>query len=342
MSVITSIKPGFRPLYVNTKGHLLAARSNKLLISKDHGVTFHDVAKYQKDPIEKIAGFCRILSRIFRVGLYAALPLQDGGILAIVRKRILLCKPKTSSLIPVFRISRGSRPLNVCQIPTGEIFFGEYFSNHERQDVNIFGSDDGGKTWSAIYTFPAGSIRHIHSIIYDEYRKGCWVLTGDLDAECKILFTDDGFNTLRTIISGNQRARAVSAIPVQNGLIIPTDTPLEINAIQLFDPVNRKFEEICKLPGSAFFTGQAGDYLLISTVVEPSPVNPTIYASIFISKNSGRTWSELYRRRKDRWPSKLFQYGALALPAGKNPDQVIYAFGQALVKIDGHMLTWKL
>jgi hypothetical protein len=342
MPINSFVKPGVRPLYVDTRGYLWAGRANELLVSKDHGMTFQVVARYQKDVIDRIAGLCRISFRLFRAGLHAVLPLRDGGILGITRKRILRCEPGTSKLIPAFRITRGTRPLSVCQIPTGEIFFGEYFSNSNREAVHIFGSQDGGKTWSVIYTFPPGSIRHVHSIIYDEYRIGCWIFTGDSDEECRILFTDDSFNTLETIISGNQRARTVSAIPIQRGLIIPTDTPFESNVIQLFDPERLSFEEICKLPGSAFFTGQAGDYLLVSTVVEPSQVNPVTHAALFVSSDDGRTWSELYRHKKDRLPGKLFQYGALALPAGKSPDAIIYAYGQALEKIDGHMLRWKL
>jgi hypothetical protein len=342
MPMNSSIKPGIKPLYVDRSGHLWATAENKLLISKDHAATFQVIAIYQKDAIDKIAGLCRILSRLFRVGLNAVLPLREGSILGIARKRILRCNPGESKLIPAFRIPRGSRPLNVCQIPSGEIYFGEYFCNSKRETVHIYGSEDEGKTWNIIYTFPPGSIRHIHSIFYDGYRKGCWVLTGDLDDECRLLFTDDRFNTLETIISGSQRARAVSAIPIQNGLIIPTDTPSETNVIQLFDPEKRTFEEIYKLPGSAFFTSQAGNYLLVSTVVEPSHVNTGSYAAIFVSRNGGRAWSELYRQKKDRWPMKLFQYGALVLPAGKNPDAAIYAYGQALEKVDGHMLKWKL
>jgi hypothetical protein len=339
---ISFIKSGFRPLYVDTNGYLWAGKANKLLVSKDHGYTFQVIARYQKDPIDKIACSSRTLSRLSRFGLSAVLPLNNGGILSVARKKILLCEAGSSQMIPVFRITRGSRPLSVCQIPTGEIFFGEYFSNSKREEVHIFGSNDGGKTWTVVYTFPPGSIRHIHSIIFDQFRKGCWVLTGDSDDECKMLFTKDGFHTLETIVAGNQRARAVSAIPLPKGLIVPTDTPLEKNVIQLFDPEKRQFETIYELPSSAFFTGQAGDYLLVSTAVEPSHVNSNSYASLFVSSNNGRSWVELYRQKKDGLPMKLFQHGALVLPAGKNPNAVVYAYGQALKKIDGRMLSWRL
>lgn len=342
MPINYSVKSGLRPLYVDLNGHLWVGEANKLLISKDHGNTFQAVASYQKNTIDRIADFHRIFCRLFRGGLNAVFPLRDGGILGIGRKRVFRCEPGNSKLIPVFRITRGTRPLNICETPSGEIFFGEYFSNHNREAVNIFGSDDNGKTWTIVYTFPPGSVRHIHSIIYDEYRKGCWVFTGDLSEECKVLFTNNSFRNLETIISGNQRARTVSAIPIRRGLIIPTDTPLEKNVIQLFDPDRRKFEEIFKLPGSAFFTGQAGGHLLVSTAVEPSRVNPVSYAAIFISNDEGRTWCELYRQNKDIWPMKLFQHGALALPAGKGSDEVIYAYGQALKNVDGCMLKLKL
>ncbi|MFQ5965720.1 MAG: hypothetical protein ACE5KZ_15715 [Candidatus Scalinduaceae bacterium] len=39
---------------------------------------------------------------------------------------------------------------------------------------------------------------------------------------------------------------------------------------------------------------------------------------------------------------KYFQYGALELPKGKNPEPIIYAYGHALNGIEDHMLLWRI
>jgi hypothetical protein len=226
--------------------------------------------------------------------------------------------------------------------PVGKLFFGEYFRNSERDVVHVFGSDDRGNNWEIAYTFRKGEIRHTHGIFYDDFRKGCWVLTGDIGQECRIAFTEDNFRTLSTVFCGNQSVRAVSLIPLAEGLIVPTDTPLEENFIQLLDPKNGHIEPIHPLPGSGFYTATVGEYLLVSTGVEPSKVNRHNHAALFLSKDGGKTWSELYHQQKDLLPSKLFQYGVLVLPTGKSDPPFVYAYGRSLRKIDDYLLVWKL
>ncbi len=342
IQVDSFILRGVRPLYVDGKGILWASSGNKIVRSEDQGKTFNFVAQYKREIVEYMVGVSRFSSRFFRIGFHAALPLQNGGILAIVRKRILRCSPGESEFNSVFDVHRGSRPLNICHVPNGGIFFGEYFTNPYRDEVHVYGSLDDGKTWDIVYTFSPGTIRHIHGIFYDEYRKGCWILTGDCGDECRIIFTNDNFKTLETVIAGNQKARAVSVIPLKDGLIIPTDTPQEQNLIQWLDPETGQLEERFRLPGSAFYTGQAGNYLLVSTIVEPSQVNLNNHAVLFFSNDEGHNWIELYRQKKDKWSLKYFQYGAFILPVGKNPESIIYVYGQALDKIDNHMLVCKL
>jgi hypothetical protein len=333
---------GLQPLYVDYKGHVWASQSNKILVSNESGNLFNTCATYKKSVIDQIARSSRYFERILRSGIHYILPLKNGGFLCTARKKILKCNNRERELKNVFNISRGTRPLNLCQVPSGEIFFGEYFSNPKREKVHIYGSNDSGRSWNIAYSFDAGEIRHVHSIVYDEYREGCWVFTGDLDHECQILFTDNNFQTIKRRISGYQRVRTVSTIPTKNGLIIPTDTPSEHNFIQLLDTKSLTLKRVFKLPGSAFYVGQAGSNLLVSTAVEPSRVNTDKYAALFISQDEGNTWAELAKEKKDKLPNKLFQHGVLKLPEGKGTSSAVYAYGQALVKLDGCLIKWIL
>lgn len=54
----------------------------------------------------------------------------------IVRKEI-----KSKKIIPVFRIKRGTRPLNICYTPDDHLYFGEYFNNSDRKEVYIYRSE---------------------------------------------------------------------------------------------------------------------------------------------------------------------------------------------------------
>jgi hypothetical protein len=336
------IIPGIKPLYLNSKGDLWANKVNKILLSIDKAITFNEVTSYKRNVTDIISTFSRLFQRLSRSGIHSITPLDGKRILCIARKKILRYDPNISPFLEtVFRVPRGSRPLNLCRIPSGEIFFGEYFKNHRRESVNIYGSCDEGKTWNVVFKFSTGTIRHIHNIIYDEYRQGCWVFTGDRDHECKILFTDDRFETLNTVISGGQQSRAVSAIILKRGLIIPSDTPEEDNYIYFLNTSKKSTKKIYKLPGSAFFTGQFGNYLIVTTAVEPRRFDKKNYAAMYISEDEGKNWYEILRYEKD-WLPKRFQHGAIVLPKGRSLDSIFFAYGQALKNVDGCMLMWKI
>src|SRR5271157_5656424 len=95
--------------------------------------------------------------------------------------------PNSDEFHITHRVHRGIRPLHVTSVPSGNIYWGEYFDNRERAEVHIYVSTDAGSTWQIAHTFPAGSIRHVHNIVYDRWADCVWILTGDEGAECKVL-----------------------------------------------------------------------------------------------------------------------------------------------------------
>ena len=154
-------------------------------------------------------------------------------------------------------------------------------------------------------------------------------------------FTDDQFKTLRSIIGNTQRARAVSIIPFEGGLIVPTDTPREQNYIQYLDLNTLQFQKLAELPGSAMQATQvAADLFLVTTFVEPSPVNQEQYATVFASKN-GMDWKQLFAYEKD-WLSnisyKFFRYPELLLPEGLSNGPYLYLYGRGVKGLDGKMI----
>src|SRR5690606_31660451 len=124
---------------------------------------------------------------------------------------------------------RGSRPLHLLRTNT-KVYFGEYFGNPDRSEVRIFCTRDG-RSWTTCHTFKEGEIRHVHSLVYDSYRSGIWVCTGDLGDESALWYTADDFRTIKAVYRGGQANRAVSIIPLPNGLVVPMDSPLEENYI---------------------------------------------------------------------------------------------------------------
>ena len=63
-------------------------------------------------------------------------------------------------------------------VPSGNIYWGEYFDNRERAEVHIYASTDRGRTWQVAYTFPGR--KHSPCAQHCSRRWGdcLWILTG--------------------------------------------------------------------------------------------------------------------------------------------------------------------
>lgn len=323
---------------------LYASRGLTLLASDDHGESFRRVAGTDVGLLRRGMSRVRLFARIGRLGFHGLRPLPSGAFVGVVRACLVRRDEDGGPFRPVFRLPRGSRPLGLCVHPHSGIYFGEYFSNPRREAVRVFGSEDGSR-WSPVHTFPAGRIRHVHGLVHDPYRDGLWVLTGDNDRESGLWFTGDGFDTLEPVVRGTQHARAVSVIPTEKGLIVPTDSPRIENAIQLLELPEARLNSLCPLPGSAFHALETGGLYLISTVAEPSPVNHETGATLFASLD-GENW-----RRVDRFPPdtlcrilpfarNILRYPELALTPGDNDTPFVFGFGRSVRGADGRFVRW--
>jgi len=340
LSKDTGTKQGYRVLFISNMCDLWLSRNNKIFISSDYGRSLKLFAEFKLPFIENIFNQWRIYSRLTRSGFHDLAIMPTGRIVGIFHHHIVAYEEKSDEFITTFDIQRGSRPLSLAMTPDEKLYFGEYFSNERREDVHVYTSHDGGKQWNICYTFSKGSIRHIHNIIYDPYRKGLLILTGDEDKESYVFLTKDKFSTVEPILKNGQKARALTAIPIKEGIILPTDTPLEQNYIQFLDN-SGKLHQLCPIPGSAFYSCRVGPYFFISTGVEPSRVNKLKYATIYASKNCF-DWKCVFKAKKDILPSKLFQYGNIFFPKGLNNTGYLFFTTVALSGCDQVLHCWEV
>ena len=110
-------------------------------------------------------------------------------------------------------------PYNSIAITKNGIYFGEYFSNKNRKNVNIWCSRDDGNTWSVIHKLPGSKTRHIHGIYYDKYTDSLWICTGDLNGECFLYNTSQDFSNINIYGDGSQKWRPISLIFEENFII---------------------------------------------------------------------------------------------------------------------------
>lgn len=346
--------PGMRPLYVESTGALWASRGMRVYRSQDHGRSFEFVARYRGDVFQRLSRASRLVERFTRSGFHSLVPLSDGSCVATIRGAILKRAAGSTRFRRVFRITRGSRPMNICLLPNGTLVWGEYFFNRERDEVHIYGSDDGGESWEVVYTFPRGSIRHVHGIVYDRFRDGCWVLTGDEDSESKVLFTRDDFQSLESVFEGSQKFRTVAVIPRMDYLVIGTDSPFQQNYVQRLEPETGRVSRVLDVTGTVLDCNSVGGWLVISVSAEPSRVNTCRCPTILVSKDTEK-WSQLHSAERDIWhlpysrfiPTLLserafFQHPVYLLAKGESNAGILYASGQAVSGDDNCLLVWDL
>jgi hypothetical protein len=297
---------------------LYASRGYELLRGSARGdcMAWHAVGRYRPPAWRALTSKNRLTSRLVRDGFHALAVTPDGHRIAAVPGAIVTLAPGQSEFRVTHRIQRGTRPLHITAVPNGHVFFGEYFDNAQRDEVHIYSSQDQGATWRVAYTFPKGSIRHVHNIVHDPWGECLWIFTGDYGNECRILRASYDLKSVEPVLAGNQQARAVAAVASPEGLYYASDTPLEANHVYRMDR-NGAVSVLAALDSSSIEGCRVGDIMFFSTMVEPSEVNSSRLVSLYASRNQG-SWRRVASWRKDGWPIRFFQYGNAFLATGDN------------------------
>lgn len=333
--------PGRRPLTWHA-GALYAAEGYTLWRWRpgDIETGWDQVARYRPGWLRRLSAATRPGYRLRREGFHALKALPDGTLVAVLPKAIALLRPGESEFEVSWRVQRGTRPLALEVTPKGNVYWGEYFGNPQREPVHVYGSHDSGRTWEVVYTFPASSIRHVHTITYDPFAHCLWMLTGDEATESRIMRASLDWGQVETVLSGSQQTRAVALVPTVEGVYFATDTTVETNHIYRLGR-DGSLERLAAIAGSGMQACRVGEVLFFSTAVEPSPVNQHSFACLYGSVD-GETWEKLIAWRKDRWPMRLFQFGCILLPEGENKSDVLAASGVAVEKEDSVTHLWRV
>jgi hypothetical protein len=259
---------------------------------------------------------------------------------AVLPGAIAVLPPGESTFQVTWRIRRGTRPLALAKTASGALFWGEYFANEDREPVHVYGSADGGRSWEVVHTFRAGSVRHVHSIVYDRFEDCLWLLTGDTSEESRVMRASPDWSDVRTVLSGSQQARVLRLVPTAQALYFATDTPLEANHVYRLRRDGTP-ETLVAIAGSGMGGCQVGEALFFSSAVEPSEVNRRPFSCLYGSADGSR-WTKLLEWRADRWAGRLFQYSRFLLPGGENHTGILAGTAVAVTPHDGTMFAWRV
>lgn len=331
----------FRALIVQNE-LIFGARGYQLYV---YNITTNTLENYAKVIDRKFALLSKfyLTRRLFRAEITNLYNLNDSTDILIAKNGIFKRKEGSNEFHKVFNIPRGSRPMNLCvDNKNDSLYFGEYFSNFEKNEVHIYCSNDNGSNWQIAYTFPKGNINHIHGLFYDNYTDYIWVITGDRDNECIIGYTDDSFNSFHEVFRGGQEFRTCNLMFYEKEIIFVTDSQYIKNEIKSFNRITLEIKSLFQINGSGIYGGQINNLVFVSSTIEPSKVNFDNYAHLYISKNQGKDWEDIQKYKKDIWNKTLFQFGSIQFPRYINNNSNIIVFsGRALKKIGGKTVIIK-
>ena len=316
------------------KGKALLIKGDGLIISRGYWLKDKQVNYKVSDKKYALPSRLALTRRFLRAEITSFYCLGNDNQLAIAKKGFFLRKKGDKSFEKRFSMPRGSKPLNLCFSPSGNIYFGEYFQNRGKQAVNIYRSEDNAQTWHIVYTFAEGEINHIHGIFLDPFTERMWVVTGDRENECIIGYTEDEFNSFVEVFRGGQEFRTCLLFFYENFIVFATDSQYVQNEIRCFDRNTLEIESLVNIQGSAIKGGQKYNVSFLSTTVEPSKVNTDQYAHVWVTKD-GKHWKEVFSAKKDCWPA-IFQFGTFEFPQYDTPiSDKLYFSGRALKGCDG-------
>ena len=337
----------YKPLYV-WDDKVLLYRGGSIYLSD--GGHISEILKCPLSGIKRIASKIRIANRLLRLDPRATERLSENKFITCFAHKIWIVDIAQKAMRIVCENRQGwSDTLNFCS-DGNNIYWGEYGSNPNRGEVNIYTISQDEKIEIA-YTFPKQTIRHIHNIFFDVAENCFWIFTGDNDKKAGIYMASRDWASVRAVKTGEQRYRAVVGFPYKGGVIYATDSVCDANHIYVLN-ADGILNKLAPINGSCIYGTETLNHYIFSTTVEPPEGSGLL--SMLSNKLGGGILSRdvevvsvrksdlkvavIARYRKDWLPMKLFQYGTAMFPKGHAQSEALWHYVMACKKYDGKSL----
>ena len=297
----------------------------------------------EKNLIKRLFGLFRISRRALRLDKCNVF-LSSEGLIIIRQGKVYLYKTKEKRLIQTLTLRNCRNVLHqsINATPDGYIYFGEYGSNSKRKSVPVYRSVDGGQTWKEIYTFPAGSIKHIHGCYYDKYEDKIWVCTGDFEDENCLLAADREFSSVEKYGDGQQKYRTCKILFTENNVHWLMDSPLETSYQITMDRKTKKIKIGQKLMGPVWYVKalEDGGYLA-ATAQESGDGVLDDKVHLYFSSDL-EEWKTIQKFDHDGLPKGWFKFGVIGFADGEQSSEAFYMFFEAVKGYDGKAIKCSL
>ena len=328
--------------HISNKNEVIATKGRSLLVGDER--QWKQWGKFPFSLPRDLFGFTRPTARIMRSDKCNVYQNAAGNIIGIRSGKVYDCSYQ-GALRYLFNI-QGDCILHkaICEDDEGWSYFGEYFMNPQRNQVQIWKIAPDLKTWEIAYSFPANTIRHVHGVYRDPHEKeSFWITVGDFENECYFFKTDNKFHTLKQYGNGSQQWRAVNLFFTEHSINWISDSHLQQNFAFRMDRKGGKLEIGQPITNSGWYGVTTAENLhLAFTTVERGPAISSDRSQILISEDAYH-WEEIFSYKKDFWrPMRLFKYGVIIPPSGNQHIEKLYLSGEGLSGLDGSGVLAKI
>ena len=293
--------------------------------------------------LKRLFGLFRLSRRLLRLDKCNVF-FHRNNLIIIRQGSVYLYKTDENRLIKTLKLRNCRNVLHqsINATPEGYIYFGEYGTNGDRKSVPLYCSRDGGHTWEEIYTFSAGSIKHIHGCYYDKYTDKIWVCTGDFEGENWLLVADKGFENIKKIGDGQQKFRACNLIFTEKEVHWLMDSQLEISYHII---LNRRTETISigqKFMGPIWYIKELEDIGYLAATAQEigdGVLDDKVY--LYFSTDL-EEWKVIRKFEHDGFSKKYFKSGVIGFADGNQTQDAFYMFFEAIKGFDGKSLKCSL
>ena len=325
------------------------AQGETLITSKYRTVYFETNAKTirikipESNPLKLIFGFFRLSRRALRLDKCNVF-LHQNNLIIIRDAKVYLYNSEDKSLNLTLNLKNCRNILHqsIASTPEGYIYFGEYGGNSVRDEVPVYCSKDGGRSWDKVYIFPSGSVRHIHGCFYDKFTDKIWVCTGDFNGENFLLFADKEFSEVDRIGDGGQKYRTCNLIFTPTHVHWLMDSPLEVSHHIAMDRKTMNIVVGQKLMGPVWYLKELENNIyLAATAQETGDGVLDSYIHLYISTDLNK-WESIRKFKHDGLPKRYFKFGVIGFAEGKQSEDAFYVFFEAIKGFDGKSAICKL
>lgn len=311
-------------------GRVLLSQGRALYEARAVGEPPRRIGRFPAPAWKRAASVMRHGQRALRFMFYNVLPLRDGSIFLTFGRGAAVWRNgeirELRGIVRPCRILRGGAALAA----DGAVYFGEYLDNAERGVMRVYRYVPGADEVDVAHAFAPGEVRHIHGVFADPFDGTTWCVSGDVEGECRIMHTTDGFRTIDVVGSGDESWRTVSVQFSPDAVFYAMDAEFTQNYLMRIDRRTGERTQLAPVGGPVYYSTAAGGQLFFAVTAELCPSQREPQAEIWcIDPASGRC-RRIVTLRKDRYSVRYFMPGTVDFARGPRDADRVYFRATAL------------